>query len=357
MGNAPPTTRSPSLVKETEYRDNKELKVAVSSMRGWRPTMEDQHIIRLDLKGLPNHSVFAVLDGHGGSYCSCFVRQQFLSVFSSQPDLQQYTRLGPAIRASVPGVELLKTAMARTFVELDTMLRGTLKRHNKALKSGSTAVVVVLTPTHIVTANLGDSRAILRRHGGVVPLSFDHKPSNLPERLRIQKTGYVKNKRVNGDLAVSRAFGDFCHKPDRVVVTPDATVFPRSKEGDEFIVLACDGIWDVASNRECSKFVATLLSEGELDLRIICEDAIDTCFDRNSRDNMTIMIVALEGMKADYSNRARINSVFWETSRRAHSIAEGAVSTTTGAMQASGDIISNLAKTIVIPGMTKAAVN
>lgn len=40
---------------------------------------------------------------------------------------------------------------------------------------GSTAVVTVICPTHIIVANCGDSRAILCRGKVAVPLSVDHK--------------------------------------------------------------------------------------------------------------------------------------------------------------------------------------
>ena len=169
-------------------------------------------------------------------------------------------------------------------------------------------------------ANAGDSRAILRRNGKVLPLSFDHKPSNLPEKLRIVNAkGEVSGKRIDGDLAVSRALGDFVHKLNRdvsaneqkVVGTPDFTVYPRIHSADEFVVLACDGIWDVATNKECSDYIQYLLSSGETDLGTICEEALDTCLERNSRDNMTIAVVGLPAMKADRSSRAAVVNAFW----------------------------------------------
>ena len=66
---------------------------------------------------------------------------------------------------------------------------------------------------------------------------------------------------------------------------------------DEFVIVACDGIWDVASSKQCADFVQQLLVEGESDLGIICEEALDTCLERNSKDNMTILVVGLPGMK------------------------------------------------------------
>jgi serine/threonine protein phosphatase PrpC len=161
---------------------------------------------------------------------------------------------------------------------------------------------------------------VLRRHGKVLPLSFDHKPSDIAERRRILLAGgAVKGKRVDGDLAVGRAFGDFSYKGDkelsiekqRVTVMPDLIVYPRDTVGDEFIILACDGIWDVASNKQCTEFVQSLLSEGETDLGNICEEALDTCLDRNSRDNMTMMLIGLPALKANTSNSAVFNNVLW----------------------------------------------
>jgi serine/threonine protein phosphatase PrpC len=109
-------------------------------------------------------------------------------------------------------------------------------------------VVVLITPSHILCANAGDSRAILRKESEVYPLSFDHKPSNVAELERIVSAGgFVRGKRVDGDLAVSRGLGDFSFKsqeglpPDKqkVIAEPDFMIYPRVK--DEFIVLACDG--------------------------------------------------------------------------------------------------------------------
>ena len=80
-------------------------------------------------------------------------------------------------------------------------------------RSGTTGVIVLVTPHHILCANAGDSRAILARNGVALPLSFDHKPANDVETVRVDKSGgFVKNGHVDGDLAVSRAFGDFSYK-------------------------------------------------------------------------------------------------------------------------------------------------
>lgn len=379
MGNTIPSSsasigrKTPVTDKATErdeVEDGFKLQCAVSGMRGWRPTMEDHHLMQVRLSAeLQDHCLFAIFDGHGGGLTSSYLEQKFLKVLLQQPQMTKYAALrknGKKSRSDVAGVLLLKQALKQTFVQLDAELKALqsqvtsimARRHAERQKqqteeqqqtqsssessssssatsdqapttlpaaterSGSTAIVVLLTPTHIVTANAGDCRGILRRYGRAIPLSFDHKPTNIVERRRILRAGgFIRKKRVDGDLAISRAFGDFSFKErNKVIVTPDFTVYPRDDNGDEFIVLACDGIWDVASNFECSEYVQTMLSNGMDDLGYICEDALDLCLHRKSRDNMTMMIVSMPAMKVDHSSRASLQNALWRTHRQMKSL-------------------------------------
>lgn len=362
----------PSFQKHTERGSSSSLKLdfAVSEMQGMRPTMEDQHLLVCGLTcqqgnatiELKDHSCFAVFDGHGGDFASKYVHDHFLQVFSKRPELAKYLELpetGNKSREDANGVTLLRQALTSTFYLLDAMLIRLQKERDAWLKrqhadsppdlveesdeedtveeeekskepsppvpserSGSTGVVVLLTPSHLICANTGDSRALLRRTGTFLPLSFDHKPNEVNEKTRITSAGgLVKSRRIDGDLAVSRAFGDFAFKDDetldpsqqKVTVTPDILVYPRRAEADEFIVLACDGVWDVANSGECVQFVQTMLGEGETDLGNICEEALDICLERNSRDNMTFMIVGFPAIKVDRSRAARTKNALWGT--------------------------------------------
>jgi len=99
-------------------------------------------------------------------------------------------------------VELFKYATDSTEEPNKSDLNGT--------ESGCTATVVLITPDKIYCANAGDSRTVMSEGGKAVPLSFDHKPDDEPETKRIVSAGgYVENGRVDGNLAVSRALGDF----------------------------------------------------------------------------------------------------------------------------------------------------
>ena len=116
-----------------------------------------------------------------------------------------------------------------------------------------------------------------------------------------------------------------------MVPTPEFVTYPRKKD-DEFIILACDGIWDVANNEQCGSFVQNLLDEGETDLGLICEESIDTCLDKNSRDNMTIAMVTFEGCKMP-SGGLGIKNAIWQrrTARQARQLQQSAKNVATRA--------------------------
>jgi len=155
----------------------------------------------------------------------------------------------------------------------------------------------------LINANIGDSRTVLSRKTGdsytAIACTFDHKPTNEPERKRIEAAGgSVQLARVDGQLALSRAFGDRMLKlpmslppEDRKVTSkPDFIVEEATK--DDFLFLACDGIYegDVFSRESVIKWVADKLAETD-DLAIICASVLDECLKRGSRDNMSAMII------------------------------------------------------------------
>lgn len=147
--------------------------------------------------------------------------------------------------------------------------------------SGSTAVVVFIKDNKIYVANAGDSRCIISKNGEVLEMSIDHK--------------------INGNLDFSRALGDYMYKnsndislenqakpppfPDVKVIQVDSDV--------EFILLACDGIWNAMRNKEVLDFVRRRLVNGMEPMSKICEDLFDHILNkrRNNKDNMTAIIV------------------------------------------------------------------
>ncbi|CAE7249263.1 ptc2 [Symbiodinium pilosum] len=157
---------------------------------------------------------------------------------------------------------------------------------------GCTAVCVLLSDTEIVCANAGDSRAVLCRGGSPVELSHDHKPNEAGERERIEAAGGRIEEipvgarvhyRVNGNLNLSRSIGDLeykkqpalGHERQMICSTPDIVKMALNKE-DDFIALACDGVWDVKTNADVCSFVKKRLAAGE-EIVPAVEALLDDC--------------------------------------------------------------------------------
>lgn len=265
-----------------------ELMIGSGSMQGWRPTMEDSCAIIVNVPYEPSASMFGVFDGHGGNVISDFVSKNIYYYILSEPAYKEGD---------------VKDALSNAFKRLDCLLMEdpTYSR----LEQGSTAVVVFIRNNSLFCANIGDSRAVAYVQGEVIQLSRDHKPELRNEKFRIVKAScYVENDRVNGELAMSRAFGDFRYKRNRnkplneqaVISEPDVVEFMIT-ENWEFIVLACDGIWDTMTNEEVCSFVKSKISMN-ITADAICSQLLQKCLckeypkpDSLGTDNMTIIIV------------------------------------------------------------------
>lgn len=118
-------------------------------------------------------------------------------------------------------VQTVGAAFTRAIIGLDADLRQQPEHMSGHDQSGSTLTMVAVTPTDIICANTGDSRSVLSRAGTAIDLSNDHKPFLEEEKTRIERAGgHVKFNRVNGDLAVSRALGDFAYKQVSACTSP-----------------------------------------------------------------------------------------------------------------------------------------
>ncbi|KAF7218892.1 protein phosphatase, Mg2+/Mn2+ dependent, 1Na (putative) isoform X2 [Nothobranchius furzeri] len=267
------------------------LNYAVASMQGWRAHMEDAHTCMPQLKGeLEDWAYFAVFDGHAGitvaQYCSRNLLDHILTT--------------GGIKAN-EDPEQVKEGIREGFLDIDRHMHK-MARQDTWDRSGSTAAAVMISPHHIYFINCGDSRTLLCNDGQVIFYTEDHKPFNPREKERIQNAGgSVTLQRINGSLAVSRALGDFDFKevdwrPEtEQLVSPEPEVYEleRTPE-DEFLILACDGVWDAIGNEELCAFVRNRLQVCD-DLRDICAQVIDLCLYKGSLDNISIIIVCFRG--------------------------------------------------------------
>lgn len=140
---------------------------------------------------------------------------------------------------------------------------------NIAYSCGSTAIVAVILKGYLLVANAGDSRAIVCFNGNSLGMSTDHKPHLEEEEMRIKRAGgYIANGRVDGNLNLTRAIGDLHYKSDPFLPQKDQKIsaFPDIKcvtltPEDEFLFLACDGIWDCKEGEEIVSFVKSRLNK------------------------------------------------------------------------------------------------
>ncbi|KAK7788527.1 hypothetical protein R5R35_000971 [Gryllus longicercus] len=280
----------PKTEKHNEHGCGNGLRYGVASMQGWRVEMEDAHCAVTGLgKDLPNWSFFAVFDGHAGARVSAHCADHLLECIVQTEEF----RHDDVIKGIRSG-----------FLHLDKRMRELPELASGEDKSGSTAVCALISPSQVFVANCGDSRAVLCRAGEPVFATRDHKPVLPAEKERIIRAGgSVMIQRVNGSLAVSRALGDYEYKnvegrgPCEQLVSPEpeVSVMDRNEVEDEFLVLACDGVWDVMTNEDLCSFVRSRLALTN-DLESIANQVVDTCLYKGSRDNMSIVLVTFPGV-------------------------------------------------------------
>lgn len=173
--------------------------------------------------------------------------------------------------------------------------------------AGCTANVLILHKNQLYVANAGDSRAVLCDGGRAVELSIDHKPDLPGERDRITKAGgFITDGRVNGNLNLSRALGDFEYKNNNslkqkeqlVISHPEVKTF-EIKPSAEFILMGCDGIWESLSNDEIIAETAKIMASKGGDLKASVETLMDKLIAPDTStgigcDNMTACIISLK---------------------------------------------------------------
>jgi len=333
---APSTAGPGAIAKMTEGRETQvgQLIVSVGSAtwQGNKEVQEDRYMIDMHFETSDGQKVvgFCVLDGHSGSLCAD-------ALVESLP-----RNLGKAISK----VELSDDALSHILTEevVKTDEEFLCKAREREVLDGSTGLICLIYPSEgrkggqrMMLANIGDSRAVLcRSQNGklhAVRLTDDHKPGRADEQRRIEQNGGVVDhkgvwrvftpgpasfggRNILWGLAVSRAFGDLLMKePQRygcagaigelVTAVPEIHTYDLKPESDRFLILACDGIWDVLTD-EAAVSVCTEHQTADLAAHALIRRA----FEVGSDDNLTALVVAWqqadsEAPKEDGGDRQR----------------------------------------------------
>lgn len=161
----------------------------------------------------------------------------------------------------------------------------------------SCMLILVSDGRMLVVANAGDCRAVLCRRGKAVEMSRDHKPGK--ERKRIETSGgYVYDGYLNGQLSVARALGDWHMEGMKgrnggpLSAEPELMTTKLTEE-DEFLIIGCDGIWDVFRSQNAVDFARRRLQDHN-DPSICSRDLVDEALKRKSGDNLAAVVVCFQ---------------------------------------------------------------
>ncbi|KAL7167853.1 hypothetical protein ACSBR2_038322 [Camellia fascicularis] len=270
---------------------------------------------------------FGVYDGHGGCQVANYCRDRIHLALAEEIEIANEDLRNGSFRNNCE--EQWEKAFLNCFLKVDAEVggfrvgsRGIADASEDCLEPiapdavGSTAVVAIVCPTHLIVANCGDSRAVLCRGKVPLPLSVDHKPNREDELARIEAEGgkviQWDGFRVSGVLAMSRSIGDRYLEP-YVIPDPETMFVPRTKE-DECLILASDGLWDVMTNEEvCAvarkrillwhkRYGDTIMSaERGKGVDPAAQDAADylsrLALHKGSKDNISVIVVDLKAQR------------------------------------------------------------
>eukprot|EP00897_Mesotaenium_endlicherianum_P004216 jgi/Mesen1/3822/ME000207S02833 len=285
------------------------LEAAVSEDKGSRHTMEDAWVIMPDARGERGGKMrcayYAVFDGHGGRRAAEYARKRLhLAVLAAGLPCESVSVKG-AKKAILEGIKKTDEALLRQSAE-------------EKWNDGATAVCAWVLGQTVFVANLGDAKGVLARScasdegsdgrgatqaqaqarapAEALPLkglvvTRDHIAIYPQERARIEKAGgVIENGRVLGRLQVSRALGDAPFKKVGVSAVADISVFEITAR-EQFLILACDGLWGVMAPSDAVQFVAGQLKQGagaEVACRRLVREAVR---ERGCKDNCTALLV------------------------------------------------------------------
>ena len=238
---------------------SRDITLHKTSIIGRRDSNEDAegYVLNLSSEGKSIDIAFApidffiICDGHGGEKVAKYVAPRLTEIFTSK-------------NLTYP---LSQIYINKIFTSVQTEL---IEHPKKIAKNCGCTVLIMVRyickkepfKKHIQIINCGDCRAILCRNGFAIPLSKDHKPSWPDEKNRINQVNkkYGTNKPIHfdgdwriGDLSVSRSVGDLDNTP-HVTHLPESFIYELGSD-DEFVIIACDGLYDVVENHTAVNFV------------------------------------------------------------------------------------------------------
>lgn len=268
------------------YQLSYSVGVAENKNANFRRTMEDVHTYVENFASRLDWGYFAIFDGHAGNQASKWCGSNLHSIIEKKilEDENKDVR------------DVLNDSFVYADKHINSQLEG---------NSGCTAAVGILRwevpdnlPSELIdlyqhkrmlyTANVGDTRIVLFRNGHSVRLTYDHKASDSIEMQRVEQAGgLIMKSRVNGMLAVTRSLGDKFF--DSLVVGNPFTTSVEITTDDRFLILACDGLWDVIDDQEACEMIKDMDNSDEA-----AKTLVRHALENGTTDNVTVMVIFID---------------------------------------------------------------
>ena len=130
---------------------------------------------------------------------------------------------------------------------------------------------------------------IFSRKGQALRLSEDHTAKNTEEAKRIEETGgFIINGRVNGQIMITRSLGD--HLMKEFIINKPYIFNTKLEDDDNFLIVACDGLWDVIEDQQAVDF---LLENKELSCNDLAKRLVVKALESGSTDNLSVIVLKL----------------------------------------------------------------
>ncbi|KAL4295790.1 hypothetical protein GQ457_12G016460 [Hibiscus cannabinus] len=236
--------------------------------------MEDYHVAKFMQIQEHELGLFAIYDGHLGDSVPAYLQKHlFANILKEEEFWVDPSR-----------------AISKAYEKTDQAI---LSHSSDLGRGGSTAVTAILiNGIRLWVANVGDSRAVLSRGGRAIQMTTDHEPNT--ERGSIEnRGGFVSNipgdvPRVNGQLAVSRAFGD---KSLKSLLRSDPDIQNTNVDNNtDILILASDGLWKVMNNQEAVDIARKIKDPLKAAKQLIAE-----AVQRDSKDDISCVVVRFRG--------------------------------------------------------------
>jgi serine/threonine protein phosphatase PrpC len=224
--------------------------------------------------------VFGIFDGYRDVRAALFVKEHLAEYLKKALEEQNLFTLTDAD---------IENALKKAFIQLDADFTG----------NEGTAVIVAFTLNgKIWIANAGNSRALLvNNEGAVIQASEDADPKIERYKKTIEKLGgTVFLNRINGSLDVARSIGhqQVVGKSGQRCVSPKPkiTCYSLAELQEGYLVLACHGLYKVASSHEVGKAIKQMADQGETPEKM-AKRLIYAALLKNTQDNVSVMVVKL----------------------------------------------------------------